>query len=100
MPEKAARPEINEKKSAGFASAPLYWKRTSALMWWMMMIWAVAGFGIHFFAAPLNGIRLFGFPLGFYFAAQGSLLIFVVALFWFARRQNEIDRECGVAEEK
>jgi putative solute:sodium symporter small subunit len=47
----------------------------------------------------LNAIHVLGFPLGFYMAAQGSLIIFVVQLFWFARRQNAIDEEFGVAEE-
>ncbi len=76
-----------------------YWKKTSALMWTVMAIWFIAGFGIHFFATALNPIHILGFPLGFYFAAQGSLIIFVVGLFWFAKRQNEIDEEFGVQED-
>jgi len=81
------------------AQAEAYWARTSTLMWTMLVIWFVASFGIHFFAPALNGIRIFGFPLGFYFAAQGSLIIFVASLFWFAKAQNAIDEEFGVAEE-
>ncbi|WP_144299369.1 DUF4212 domain-containing protein [Elioraea rosea] len=81
------------------ATAAAYWKKTSGLMWTMLAIWFVAGFFIHLFAPTLNTIHVFGFPLGFYMAAQGSLIIFVVQLFWFARRQNEIDEEFGVAEE-
>lgn len=80
-------------------TAAAYWKKTSGLMWTMLAIWVVAGFIIHLFAPSLNTIRVFGFPLGFYMAAQGSLIIFVAQLFWFARRQNEIDEEFGVAEE-
>lgn len=76
-----------------------YWKKTSGLMWTVMAIWFIAGFGIHFFATALNPIHILGFPLGFYFAAQGSLIIFVVGLFWFAKRQNEIDEEFGVQED-
>jgi putative solute:sodium symporter small subunit len=63
-----------------------------------MVIWAIFSFGIHLFVKPLNTIVIFGFPLGFYMAAQGSLIVFVVLIFWFARRQDAIDRECGVAE--
>jgi putative solute:sodium symporter small subunit len=55
---------------------------------------------IHFFVAPLNAIKIAGFPLGFYMASQGSLIVFVVMLFWFARKQDQIDRESGVAEEE
>jgi putative solute:sodium symporter small subunit len=76
-----------------------YWKKTSGLMWTVMAIWFVAGFGIHVFATALNPIHILGFPLGFYMAAQGSLIVFVVALFWFAKRQNEIDEEFGVQED-
>jgi len=76
-----------------------YWKKTSGLMWTVMAIWFVAGFLVHLFAPSLNGIKILGFPLGFYMAAQGSLIIFVVALFWFGKRQNEIDQEFGVQED-
>lgn len=77
-----------------------YWRRTSALMWVMLGIWFVASFGVHVFAPLLNGVKILGFPLGFYMAAQGSLIIFVVSLFWFARRQDQIDQEFGVAEDE
>ena len=57
------------------------------------------GYVVHFFVAALNNIVILGFPLGFYMAAQGSLIAFVVMLFWFARKQNAIDEECGVSED-
>jgi putative solute:sodium symporter small subunit len=63
-----------------------------------MAIWAIFGYGIHLFARQLNEIAILGFPLGFYMAAQGSLIVFVVLIFWFAWRQDAIDRACGVAE--
>jgi len=65
----------------------------------MLAIWALASFGVHFFVTELNTIRFLGFPLGFYMAAQGSLIIFVVMLFVFARVQNGIDEEFGVEED-
>jgi putative solute:sodium symporter small subunit len=80
--------------------AQAHWSRTSGLMWTMLAIWFGAGFGVHLFAPQLNTIRIIGFPLGFYMAAQGSLIVFVVSLFWFAGKQNEIDEEFGVAEEE
>jgi putative solute:sodium symporter small subunit len=76
-----------------------YWDRTKRLMWVMMALWVVFGYVIHFFVTPLNNIRIAGFPLGFYMASQGSLIVFVVMLFWFAKKQDQIDRESGVAEE-
>ncbi|MCC7427490.1 MAG: DUF4212 domain-containing protein [Alphaproteobacteria bacterium] len=82
------------------ATAQAYWGETSRLMWTMLAIWFIASFAIHFFAPALNGIRILGFPLGFYMAAQGSLIVFVAALFWFASRQNAIDEKYGVAEDE
>ncbi|MCU0831938.1 MAG: DUF4212 domain-containing protein [Rhizobiaceae bacterium] len=76
-----------------------HWSATKGLMIKMLAIWAVFAFVIHFFAAALNGIVILGFPLGFYMAAQGSLIVFVAMLFWFASAQDKIDREHGVAEE-
>ncbi len=76
-----------------------YWKRTSTLMWIMFALWLFFSFGVHFFVEPLNAIKFLGFPLGFYMAAQGSLIAFVVMLFLFAKRQDTIDREEGVAED-
>jgi putative solute:sodium symporter small subunit len=68
-------------------------------MWIALAIWAFFSFVIHFFVNSLNQIVILGFPLGFYMAAQGSLIAFVILLFWFAKRQDTIDRDHGVAEE-
>jgi len=77
-----------------------YWRKTRNLMWVCLAVWFIFGFGIHFFVRDLNEITFIGFPLGFYMAAQGSLIVFVVLIFWFAHRQNQIDEEYGVAEDE
>lgn len=76
-----------------------YWSTTRSLMFVMVALWIVFAFVVHLFAARLNGIVILGFPLGYYMAAQGSLIAFVVLLFWFARRQNAIDEAHDVAED-
>lgn len=76
-----------------------YWEKTRSLMLVMLALWFIFSFVIHMFVEQLNTIVILGFPLGFYMAAQGSLIAFVVMLFWFARRQNVIDEEHGVAED-
>ena len=76
-----------------------WWSKTKGLMITTLIIWFIFSFGIHFFVESLNNIEILGFPLGFYMAAQGSLIIFVILIFWFAGRQDSIDREFGVAEE-
>ena len=76
-----------------------YWRKTSRLMWIIMGWWVFFSFLIPAFAVQLNQIKILGFPLGFYMAAQGSLISYVVLCFWNASAQNKIDKEFGVAEE-
>lgn len=76
-----------------------HWRRTSRLMWTMFVLWLFFSFIIHMFVIQLNTIVILGFPLGFYMAAQGSLIAFVIMLFVFAKMQDNIDREEGFAEE-
>ena len=64
-----------------------------------MVIWFIFSIAVFWFADALNTISFLGFPLGFYMAAQGSLIIFVVLIFYLAYRQNKIDEEFGVAED-
>lgn len=76
-----------------------HWAETTRLTYIMIGIWAFFSFFIHMFATGLNGIKVMGFPLGFYMAAQGSLIVFVAQLFWFSKAQDNVDRKYGMAEE-
>jgi len=76
-----------------------HWEKTQRLMFIYLGLWFFFGYVIHMFVNVLNKIVIFGFPLGFYMAAQGSLIAFVVMLFVFAKQQDRIDREFGVAED-
>jgi putative solute:sodium symporter small subunit len=62
-------------------------------------IWFVVSFVVPWFAPALNDISFMHFPLGYYMAAQGALVVFVVQLFVFVKQQDKIDRECGMAED-
>jgi putative solute:sodium symporter small subunit len=97
--ESGSAPSNTEAPAVDPATAKAYWAKTSNLMWLVFGIWFFFSFVVHVFAPSLNGITILGFPLGFYMAAQGSLIVFVVALFWFGKRQNEIDEEFGVQED-
>jgi putative solute:sodium symporter small subunit len=77
-----------------------HWAKTKTLTAIVLVIWFIFAFGVHLFAGALNSFSFMGFPFGFYMAAQGSLVIFVVLIFWLAYRQNAIDEEFGVAEEQ
>ena len=78
-----------------------HWRKTTNLMLIHLGIWFFFGYVIHMFVHVLNKVTIpiLGFPLGFYMAAQGSLIVFVVQLFVFAKQQDKIDREFGVAED-
>lgn len=64
-----------------------------------LVVWFFFAYLIQWFAADLNKFSFLGFPIGFYMAAQGSLFAFVIQLFIFVKQQDQIDRDCGVAEE-
>jgi putative solute:sodium symporter small subunit len=78
-----------------------HWQKTTNLMFKNLGLWLFFGYIVHMFVIPLNKITIpvLNFPLGFYMAAQGSLIAFVVMLFVFAKQQDKIDRDHGVAED-
>ena len=76
-----------------------HWAKTKSLTLTVLVIWFIFSIAVFWFADALNTISFLGFPLGFYMAAQGSLIIFVVLIFYLAYRQNKIDEEFGVAED-
>ncbi len=78
----------------------VHWERTRRLMITTLILWFVFSFLVHWFAHSLNSITFLQFPLGFYMAAQGSLIVFVILIFWFSWRQHRIDVDCGVAEDE
>lgn len=77
-----------------------YWKATLGLITKVLAIWFISSFGLGIlFAEPLNNISLGGYPLGFWFAHQGSMYIFVGLIFWYAKKMGEIDRKFDVHED-
>ncbi|MGE0876115.1 MAG: DUF4212 domain-containing protein [Burkholderiales bacterium] len=77
-----------------------HWAKTKRLMIIHLIIWAIFSFVVHWFAPQLNAMSFMGHPLGFYMAAQGSLIVFVVQLFIFVRQQHKVDVEFGMAEKE
>ena len=92
-----ADPKIADSK----ANEEAHWDKTTKLMLTHLGIWFFFGYVIHMFVKQLNEITIpvLNFPLGFYMAAQGSLIVFVTMLFVFAKQQDNIDRQHGVAED-
>lgn len=74
-----------------------YWRRNLRLMAVLLTIWALVSFGAGIlFADILNEITVAGFPLGFWFAQQGSIITFVVLIAVYVWRMDKLDAEFGV----
>ena len=81
-------------------SRQAYWKRNLRLMAGCLAVWFVVSylFGI-ILVDQLNAVSIGGYELGFWFAQQGSMYIFVVLIFFYAWRMNKLDREFDVHED-
>jgi len=75
-----------------------YWQRNLRVTAILLTIWFVTTFVIGYFARDLDGINILGFPLPFYMGAQGSLVIYVLIIWYYARYMNKLDVEYGVHE--
>jgi len=77
-----------------------YWRRNVSLMAKLLVVWFIVsyGCGIMLFDV-LNQIQLGGYKLGFWFAQQGSIYVFVGLIFFYAKKMAALDREFNVEEE-
>jgi putative solute:sodium symporter small subunit len=77
-----------------------YWKANLKLVAWCLAIWFVVSylFGI-ILVDQLNAIKIGGYRLGFWFAQQGSIYIFVILIFFYAARMRKLDEKFNVHEE-
>jgi putative solute:sodium symporter small subunit len=79
-----------------------YWKANLRLVTGLLVVWFVVSYGFGILLVDvLNQIRIpgTGFPLGFWFAQQGSIYVFVVLIFVYVWRMNRLDAQYGVAED-
>ena len=77
-----------------------YWKATLALLAQVLIVWFLVSFGAGIlFADWLNTIKVGGYPLGFWFAQQGSIYVFILLIFYYAWRMDQIDRKFDVHED-
>ncbi len=77
-----------------------YWRRNLSLMVKLFVIWFVVSFGFGIMLVDvLNQFQIGGYKLGFWFAQQGSIYVFVALIFFYTSRMAALDREFGVDEE-
>jgi putative solute:sodium symporter small subunit len=76
-----------------------YWRRNLRLMAVLLAIWALVSFGAGIiFVEPLNQVSFLGVPLGFWFAQQGSIIVFVILIAVYVWRMDKLDDEYGITE--
>jgi putative solute:sodium symporter small subunit len=77
-----------------------YWRANVKVQGSLLVVWGVVGLVLAvLLAEPLNEIVIGGFPLGFWVAQQGSIIVFVALIFIYARRMDRVDEEYDVHEE-
>ena len=90
--EKTATPAANNAAS--------YWRENIKLLAVLLSIWFTVSFGFGILLADaLNNLSIGGYPLGFWFAQQGSILVFVILIFVYAARISKIEKRFGVGDE-
>jgi len=75
-----------------------YWNKNLRLTAVLLVIWFVVTFVMAWYARPLAEINFFGWPFSFYMAAQGSLIVYVVLIYVYAKRMRKLDLEYNVDE--
>ncbi len=77
-----------------------YWAANIRVIAWSLAVWAIVSFGFGILFRPLlSGIPIGGTDLGFWFAQQGSILVFIVLIFNYARVMNKLDRQYNLDEQ-
>jgi putative solute:sodium symporter small subunit len=75
-----------------------YWHKNLTITAILLMVWFLVTFVLGWFARDINQITVLGFPLAFYMGAQGSLIIYVLIIWYYAHYMNKLDKEYDVHE--
>lgn len=77
-----------------------YWRKNLRLLGSLLVVWFTVSYGCGIlFAEQLNQIQIGGFKLGFWFAQQGAIYVFIIIIFVYVNRMNKLDKEYGVSED-
>ncbi|HSG89839.1 MAG TPA: DUF4212 domain-containing protein [Pseudomonadales bacterium] len=86
--------------SAGDRGAGAYWQANLRVVARCLVIWFLASYGCGIlFADFLNGFRVAGFPVGFWFAQQGAIWVFLGLIWYYARAMNRLDHAFDVDDD-
>ena len=95
-----ATPAGHDQRAEQKRLVDAYWSANLKLLGILFSIWFVVsyGFGI-LFVDQMNQIQVFGFKLGFWFAQQGSIYVFVALIFVYAARMKKLERQMGLSDD-
>lgn len=79
--------------------ARLYWRENLRLITILLIIWFAVSYVPVLFVNQLNKIVIAGFPLGYYMGSQGSLVVFVILIFYYAFAMNRLDEKYGLSDQ-
>jgi len=79
--------------------ADIHWQKTRRLTFILLLLWIFVTFVLTWFSRSINAVVILGFPLGFYMAAQGALVIYLLIIWWYNRQMKKLDAEYGVEDE-
>ena len=81
------------------SSSNAYWAANIRVITISMVIWFVCSFGLGIILRPaLSGVHIGGADIGFWFAQNGAIYVFLVLIFAYAAKMNKLDKEYGVEE--
>lgn len=86
------------KKLPAEERARLYWRENQRLIIILLVIWFAVSYVPVLFINQLNNIVIAGFPLGYYMGSQGSLIVFVIQIFYYAYAMNKLDQKYGLSD--
>lgn len=91
--------ERRPRTASGGADAKEYWRRNVRLITGLFVVWFLVSFlAAIILARPLTEVQFGNIPVAFWFAQQGSIIVFVLLIFIYAWRMNKLDREFGVED--
>lgn len=89
----------NQDQDLKIDNAKAYWKENIKYVSILLIIWALVSYGAGIvFKDELNEFRLGGFKIGFWFAQQGAMYVFVILIFVYVRLMNKLDKKYNFDE--
>lgn len=90
----------DEGKGVNSALVSMYWSANISILIKLLFVWFAVSFGAGIlFVEELNAFTVMGFPVGFWFAQQGSIYVFIVLIFVYARHMHNLEKTFGISDD-